>query len=126
MHSRVLRILLVATALSGCATIDPVALVRMKRPLPAASAEVLVYGESAFNAGGARMRFGADGKNLVMLETSQYANLELPPGEYRLFVQGPVGEPFTKTVEIKPKERKCIRGFPNPNNLLKALPLVDI
>ena len=67
------------------------------------------------------MTVGADGKNLVLLRNAEYTYLQMEPGEHQLFVQANCCEPSISRIELKTKERRCFRGFPNPTNAAKAV-----
>jgi hypothetical protein len=103
--------------LAGCASTE---VVRLKRPPSDASAEVLVFREWFFNGGGASARFGADGKNIVVLGSSQLARLQLSPGAYHFFVLGNTGDPFVATMTLDRGEKKCVRIEPNSSNFARA------
>ena len=103
--------------LAGCASTE---VVLLKRPPPGASTEVLVFREWAFNQGGANVRFGAEGKNIVVLGTSEFATVQFAPGTYQLFAQGNTGDPYVAALTLEKGKSRCVRVEPSPGNLGRA------
>jgi len=109
----------VILVLSGCA---PAKLVPMSRPLETNQSTLVVYRESAFNAGGIDAVFGAAQQDWVALDTKSYAVLQIAPAPHEFFVRSTqADQPFVFKATVAQAETKCLRVFPNPGNVAKAL-----
>jgi hypothetical protein len=114
---------MVATVLLAACT--PAHLTPLKAPTASERAELLVYRESAFNAGGVGLIFGADGQDYTALGNSQYAQVYLTPGPYQFFARSTQGDrPYVLPLNMATSQRICLKAYANPANLAKAvLPL---
>jgi hypothetical protein len=103
--------------LSGCASMP---LVSPKMPDASNRAEVIVFRESAFNAGGVSLTFGANGQALVYLSNAEFASIHLEPGTYRFFVRARSDDPATLDLTtLKANDRRCFKTYANPLNVAK-------
>jgi len=103
----------------GC---SPMRAMKLETPPATERADVLVYRESAFNAGGITMVFGADKADLLELGNNTYVEIPLRAGEHELFVRSTqADQPFALKTSLAPADRKCFRGYPNPSNIGKAI-----
>jgi hypothetical protein len=104
--------------LAGCAS-SPA------RPLqetdPSTRAEVLVYREQALNAGAVSLTVGVDNDAFAVLENQQFVIAQVPAGRHVLFVRAKSAEPTTRDIELKPRERACLRAAADPINIARAL-----
>lgn len=115
---------LAAASLAGCAS-QPV--VAISKPAPTASAEVLVFRESSFIAGGVSLAVGTNGVAFASLSNSDYVVAEVSPGALEVFVQARTAQPTR--VQVKPQHgaRTCLRTSASPSTLAKtAIPITLI
>jgi hypothetical protein len=109
----------VMLVLSGCA---PAKLVPMSRPQETNQSTLVVYRESAFNAGGIDAVFGSGKQDWVALGTKSYAVLQIAPAPHEFFVRSTqADQPFVFKAALARAETKCLRVFPNSGNIAKAL-----
>ena len=120
---KLLLVLTVAfTLLTGCASVP---LVQPRMPDASNRAEVVIFRESAFNAGGVGVSFGADEQAFVTLGNSEYASIFIPPGTYKFFVRARSADPTTLSQTLKAGDRRCLRTVADPSNLAKVvIPIV--
>ncbi len=116
-------IALLATTLSvllvGC---TPAKLVQPEPTAADQQAEVIIYRDGGYNAGGVQMIFGEEERDYVILKNDEWKALQLDSGTTDLFVRSNQGDkPFYLTTELPPSERKCFRAYANPSNYAKAL-----
>jgi hypothetical protein len=116
--SKFVLLALLSFALAGCAS-PPVS--KLQLPDPTTRAEVLVFREYTFNAGGVTLAFGANNNALVKLENSEFASILLAPGTYNFFVQARTAKPTVATTTLKAGDRKCLRAVADPGNLTRVI-----
>ena len=84
--------------------------------------EILVYRESALNAGGMGLIFGVNGDDYVKLRNDSYSFMYLKSGSYDLFVRSDqADQSYTLSVDLETGEKQCFRAYPNPSNIAKAI-----
>ena len=94
---------------------------RLKHTEPGNRAEVVIYRESSFNAGGVSLALGIDGEAFATLSNSDYAAVYIPPGTYSFFVRARSAEPTTLKLEIKASQRRCMKTAADSENMIKVL-----
>ena len=117
MKKSVSILVLTLLLLPGCASMP---LVPPKMPDASNRAEVIVFRESAFNAGGVSVTFGSDEQAFVKLSNAEYASIFLAPGAYVFFVRARNGDPAVLTQTLKTGDRRCLKSVANPINLARA------
>ncbi|MCX2802495.1 hypothetical protein OQJ68_11930 [Microbulbifer thermotolerans] len=116
---KIISLLLFITIAVGCA---PARIVSIPAPAENEKSTLLVYRESAFNAGGVGLIFGADSRDYVKLGNSDYSEIELKNGHYKFFVRSDQADkPYILAEELKAGDKKCLKAYANPANLGKAL-----
>lgn len=118
MKSRYLLSLCGLAVLAGCSSM-PIG--RLKQTEPANRAEIVIYRESSFNAGGVSLVVGIDGEAFASLSNSDYAAAFISPGAYTAFVRARSAEPTTLKLEIKAGQRRCMKTIADSGNLAKVL-----
>ena len=63
--------------------------------------------------------FGVDDKLIVRLNTSEYSQFYMPPGNYRFFIEADAGNPHELKITLKRGDKVCLKGYPNPYNYVK-------
>ena len=110
--------------LAGCASQPMVAI---QKPYPSARAEVLIFRESSFIAGGVSLAVGTGGAAFAALSNSDYVIAEFPPGEREVFVQARTAKPTQVQVKLQHGSRVCLRTSASPSTLAKvAVPVALI
>jgi len=121
---RVSCIAFTAAVLVGCAS-QPV--VAIPKPSPSARAEVLVFRESSFIAGGVSLAVGTNGAAFASLSNSDYVVADMSPGEQEIFVQARTAEPTRVKVKLQHGSRTCLRTSASPSTVAKvAVPIALI
>lgn len=115
--SRLAPLALVA-ALSACSS-TPIVL--LQRPDVSSRAEVTVYRDYAFNAGGVSLAVGVGSSAFAILENSEYVFVELPPGMQEFFVRARSADPTLLKLSLDPGSHTCLRAVADPGNLGKVL-----
>jgi hypothetical protein len=114
----------VVASLAGCAS-QPV--VAIPKPSASARAEVLVYRESSFIAGGVSLAVGTSGTAFASLSNSDYVVAEMSPGEREIYVQARSAEPTRVQVKLQHGSRTCLRTSASPSTVAKvAIPITLI
>lgn len=108
---------LAAALLVGCAGQMVVAI---PKPLPSARAEVLVFRDSSFIAGGVSLAVGTGGTAFASLSNSDYVIAEFSPGERDVFVQARTANPTKLQVKLQHGSRVCLRTSASPSTLAKV------
>lgn len=104
--------------LTACSSV-PIS--RLKKTEPNNRAEVVIYRESSFNAGGVPLAVGADGQAFAVLSNSEYAAVFVSPGTHSFYVRARTAEPTTLTLEVKVSERRCMKTVADSSNLAKVI-----
>jgi hypothetical protein len=108
-----------AALAAGCTPVKPT---KLETPPAAERADVLVYRESAFNAGGIGMVFGANKVDFLEMGNNTYVEIPLRAGEYELFVRSTqADQPYVLKTALAPADKKCFRAYANPSNIGKAV-----
>ena len=94
---------------------------RLKQTDPENRAEIVIYRESSFNAGGVSLAVGIDGQAFATLGNSDYAAMFVRPGTYNFFVRARTAEPTTLKLEAKAGERRCLKTVADSTNVAKIL-----
>ncbi|MFG6468006.1 hypothetical protein [Roseateles sp. BYS87W] len=115
------RVLFLSVALAGLAGCAGQPLVALPTPSPEARAEVLVYRESAFIAGGVSLAVGSPGGAFAALSNADYVVAGMAAGVREIFVQARSAEPTRVTVNLQPGARVCLRTSASPSTLAKVL-----
>ena len=119
--------LLLAAALAlltGCAS-QP--LVAIPRPAATAQAEVLIFRESAFIAGGVSLAVGTGASAFAFISNSEYVSALLPVGEHEVFVQARAAEPTKVRLTLLHGSRTCLRTSSSSSTVAKvAVPILLI
>lgn len=114
-----LFVLAAAVLAAGC---TPAKIVKMPAAEPAQSAQVFIYRETAFNAGGVTMIFGENKTDHIELNNSQYAEFQAAAGTHDYFVRSnQADQPYVLRVELLAGEKKCLKAYANPANIGKVL-----
>lgn len=122
--TRIPGIVFAVASLAGCAS-QPV--VAISKPSPSARAEVLVFRESSFIAGGVSLAVGTNGAAFASLSNSDYVVAELAPGDREVFVQARSAEPTRVQVKLQHGARTCLRTSASPSTVAKvAVPIALI
>jgi hypothetical protein len=111
-------------ALSGCAStpISPIL-----RPTADNRAELVVFRESAFSAGGVALTVGVGNKGFANIGNSERVRVQLPAGEHDVFVQARSADPTRLRVSLKRDSLVCLRTSSSPGTYAKAaVPIVLI
>ncbi len=112
--------LVVSSLLAGACT--PANLTRLRMPVESQRAEVLIYRESSVLASLGGLIFGANRQDYVILSNGSYAQIYLSPNTYEFFVRSTgADQPYVLGITLSANTRKCLKGYPNPSNILKSL-----
>lgn len=111
-------IVVFTTSLTGCSS-KPIS--RLQAPDPSSRAEIVVYRESSFNAGGVPVSFGADGETYATLSNDEYTSIYFRPASYNFFVRARTADPTILKLDLKSAERRCLKTIADPVNLGKVL-----
>ena len=112
-------LLLAAGFLStGCASNSVFPLARPSKDL---QAEVVVFRESAFAAGGVPLTVGVDGKAFANIGNDEKVRVLLPVGEREVFVQARSAEPTRLKVSLAKGATICLRTSSNSDTYAKAV-----
>lgn len=106
------------TLLSGCAS-QPI--VAIPKPSPDAQAEVTVFRESSFIAGGVSLAVGAGTVAFASIGNSEFVTAFLPVGEQEIFVQARTAEPTKVRLTLRHGSRTCLRTSSSPSTLAKVV-----
>ena len=111
-------------SLAGCAS-QPI--VALPKPSALAQAEVLVFRESSFIAGGVSLAVGTGTAAFASLSNSDYVIVNVPSGERDIFVQARTAEPTRLQLKLQHGSRVCLRTSASPSTIAKvALPIALI
>jgi hypothetical protein len=113
-----LLLVLGAAALAGCAG-QPIT--ALERPSASAKAEVVVFRESSFIAGGVSLTVGTGNAAFASLANDEYVSVELPTGERDVFVRARSAEPTRIRLRLQPASRVCLRTSASSNTIAKTL-----
>lgn len=115
-----MRPLILGFLLFGLAACTPAHLTKLPAPT-SESSELIIYREAAFNAGGAKLVFGANDSDYASLWNEQYTKTLIQPGSYKFYVRSTgADQPFIIPITIEPRKRLCLKAFPNPVNIAKV------
>lgn len=111
---------LIATGLcmAGCAS-NPV--FPLAKPSKELQAELVVFRESAFAAGGVAATVGVNGKAFVNLSNDEKAQVLLLPGEHEIYVQARSAEATRLRVSLTKGETLCLRTSASPSTYAKVV-----
>lgn len=115
---KILIVMTVAMALSGCAAPQ---LVQPEVAEGEASATVLVYREPSFNSGLVALHFGADRRVYLALRNGQYGQVQIAAGAHRFSVGGTGTQNYYLDVDLVSGATTCIKAYPDPANVAKAV-----
>lgn len=105
-------------SLAGCAS-QPLTAIR--KPSPTAQAEVVVFRESSFIAGGVSLTVGTGSSAFASISNSEYVSVNLPTGEQDIFVQARTADPTRVRLALQAASRVCLRTSASPSTLAKVL-----
>lgn len=105
-------------SLAGCASYPFTAI---PMPSPTAQAEVVVFRESSFIAGGVSLTVGTGSSAFANISNSEYVSVNLPTGEQDIFVQARIANPTRVRLTLQPASRVCLRTIASPSTLAKVL-----
>lgn len=120
MHKIILSSALVISLLllAGCAS-NPI--FPLAKPSQSQQAEVIVFRESAFAAGGVTLTVGANGKAFANLSNSDKVRALLPAGDHEIFVQARSAEPTRVTISLTTGSLVCLRTSSSPSTYAKVI-----
>ncbi len=103
--------LLLSVFLASCASISvqPITLTEGKP-----QAELLVFREPAFLAGGMGLYFGESEKYFFVLDNAQYSRIKINAGRYIFQAKAHASPAFELEVDAKAESTTCIKGKANP------------
>lgn len=104
--------------IAGC-TSNPV--FPLAKPSKELQAEVVVFRESAFAAGGVAATIGVDGKPFVNLSNDEKARVVLSAGEHEIYVQARSAEATRLRVSLAKGETICLRTSASPSTYAKVV-----
>ena len=124
MHLSRITVLVVAASLTACASTPTLPLAR---PSAQQQAEVVVYRESSFIAGGVSLTVGVNGRAVANIGNSDKIRALLPAGEHEFFVQARSATPTKVKVQLEPGASVCLRTSSSASTLAKvAVPITLI
>jgi|GEM_PF-1683416 len=106
-----------AALLAGCAS-QPV--VPIAKPSPSARAELLIFRDASFIAGGVSLAVGTGASAFASLSNGDYVIAAFPPGDREVFVQARTAQPTRLQVKLQHGARVCLRTSASPSTLAKA------
>ena len=110
--------------LVGCSS-QPI--VAIRKPSPTAQAEVVVFRESSFIAGGVSLAVGTGTTAFASISNSEYVSANLPAGKQDIFVQARTADPTRIPLTLQNGSRVCLRTSSSPSTLAKvAIPITLI
>lgn len=119
MKSRYALVLVLALAtLPGCASLPIVAI---PRPPQVSQAQVVVFRESSFIAGGVSLSVGTGNKAFAAISNTEYVEVNLPAGEQDIFVQARTAEPTRVRLTLQRGTRVCLRTSSSKDTLAKVV-----
>lgn len=119
--------LLLVSALASLAGCSSLPIVAIPKPSPMAQAEVVVFRESSFIAGGVSLAVGTGNAAFAAISNSEYVSVNLSAGEQDLFVQARTADPTRVRLTLQPGSRVCLRTSSSPSTLAKvAIPITLI
>jgi hypothetical protein len=116
--ARSLMLVLALASLPGCSSLP---VVSMPRPSATAQAEVLVYRESSFIAGGVSLAVGTGSAAFASISNSEYVVANLPSGDRDVFVQARTAEPTRVQLKLRHGTRTCLRTSSSPSTIAKVV-----
>lgn len=105
-------------SLAGCAS-QP--LTALPKPSPTAQAEVVIFRESSFIAGGVSLTVGTGISAFAYISNSEYVSVNLPTGEQEIFVRARSADPTRVRLTLQPSSRVCLRTSASHSTLTKVL-----
>ncbi len=124
MHLSTITVLVIAALLTACASTPTLPLAR---PSTQQQAEVVVYRESSFIAGGVSLTVGVNGKAIANISNSDKIRALLPAGEHEIFVQARSATPTKVKIQLDPGATVCLRTSSSASTLAKvAVPITLI
>jgi hypothetical protein len=105
-------------AIAGCATAPTLPL---DRPLPGQQAEVIVFRESAFAAGGVPLTVGLDGKAFANVSNGDKVRANVVAGSHEVFVQARSAEPSKVRFTVAAGATVCLRTSSSPSTYAKVI-----
>ncbi|RUO18512.1 hypothetical protein CWE08_11385 [Aliidiomarina iranensis] len=78
------------------------------------TASILVYRESAFQAGGVSLFVGKDDEYFMELRNNQYAQVEIDAGKHLIQAKASGSPPSSIDIELEENKTVCLAGKPNP------------
>jgi hypothetical protein len=110
--------------LGGCSS-QPI--VAIPKPSETAQAEVVIFRESSFIAGGVSLAVGIGSTAFASLSNSDYVSVNLPSGEQEIFVQARKADPTKLKLRLQSGSRLCLRTSASPSTFAKvAVPIALI
>lgn len=108
--------------LTGCTTLSKDVILVTES---SEAATVVIYRESAFQAGAVSLLVGKDNKYFAALRNNSYTSFQIDPGTHILQAKAD-GAPAS-SIEITPAKNEtiCLAGKPNPKMLGAAVPAVS-
>ena len=124
MHFTRVTVLFVASLLTACASAPTFPLAK---PSAQEQAEIVVYRESSFIAGGVSLTIGVNGKAIANVSNSDRIRVLLPAGEHEVFVQARSATPTKVKVQLERGAFVCMRTSSSASTLAKvAVPITLI
>ncbi len=104
-------ILLLSVFFTGCASVSTHP-IKLTEGVP--QADLLVFREPAFLAGGMGLYFGESDKYFFVLDNSQYYRIKINSGRHIFQAKAHASPAFDLEVDAKAESTICIKGKANP------------
>lgn len=105
MSKSLLTPLVLALVLSACSSTP---IVPLQQPDASSRADVTIYRDYAFNAGGVSLAVGVGSSAFAILENSEFVRVELPPGLQEFFVRARNADPTLLKLSLAPGSQTCL------------------
>lgn len=117
-YRHALVLLLALASLAGCSSLPIVAI---PKPSTMSQAEVVIFRESSFIAGGVSLAVGTGNTAFASISNSEYVSANLPAGEQDIFVQARTADPTRVRVTLQQGSRVCLRTSSSSSTLAKVV-----